>query len=63
MTRAIIANAADPERQRRYMASRQPTGAMGRAGDVAAAIAFLLSDAAVNITGSELTVDGGFSAV
>lgn len=63
MTRAIIERAEDPERQRRFMAERQPIGQMGRPEDVAAAIAFLVGDGSVNVTGSEITVDGGFSVV
>ena len=39
-----------------------PTGKMGDAWDVAYAALFLASDEARYITGSEITVDGGFTA-
>jgi NAD(P)-dependent dehydrogenase (short-subunit alcohol dehydrogenase family) len=36
---------------------------MGRDTDVANAVAFLASDAAAFVTGSELVVDGGMTAI
>jgi len=39
-----------------------PIGRLGRATDVANAIRFLASDAAAFMTGSELVVDGGWTA-
>jgi NAD(P)-dependent dehydrogenase (short-subunit alcohol dehydrogenase family) len=40
-----------------------PMRRMGAAGDIASVIAFLASDAAGYITGAELTVDGGSTAI
>jgi len=43
--------------------ARIPSGRMSTLKDVGAVVAFLASDAAVNIHGATLTVDGGFSIV
>ncbi|MEZ5972132.1 MAG: glucose 1-dehydrogenase [Hyphomonadaceae bacterium] len=44
-------------------AERHPLKRMGRDIDVANAVAFLASDAAAFVTGSELVVDGGMTAI
>ena len=48
---------------RANFAERHPMKRMGRDADVANAIKFLCSDAAAFITGSELVVDGGMTAI
>lgn len=48
---------------RARFAERHPLGRMGRDIDIANAVAFLASDAAAFITGTELVVDGGMTAV
>ena len=48
---------------RTQFASRHPLGRMGRDIDVANAVVFLASDAAAFMTGSELVVDGGMTAI
>lgn len=48
---------------RDQFASRHPLGRMGRDTDVANAVAFLASDAAAFVTGAELVVDGGMTAI
>lgn len=48
---------------RENFAARHPLGRMGRDTDVANAVAFLASDAAAFITGTELVVDGGMTAI
>lgn len=50
-----------PER-RTNMESRTPLGRLGMPEDIAAAIAFLLSDDASFITATDLIVDGGWTA-
>ena len=52
---------ADPEARAR-LAARHPLG-LGTPEDVARACIYLLSDAARWVTGSNLTVDGGYTAM
>jgi 3-oxoacyl-[acyl-carrier protein] reductase len=42
------------------LAEETPIGRLGTAEDIAAAVAFLVSDKASFITGQVLTADGGF---
>lgn len=46
----------------KFVLERTPMGRLGQAAEVAAAIAFLASDDASYVTGSELYVDGGWTA-
>jgi NAD(P)-dependent dehydrogenase (short-subunit alcohol dehydrogenase family) len=56
----ILHEHSHAESQRR-MQHKVPLGRLGSAGDVAAAVEYLLSDAAAYVTGAELTVDGGLA--
>ncbi|MER7764133.1 SDR family oxidoreductase [Streptomyces sp. NPDC097619] len=52
---------APVEPVKEYFRSQVPVGAFGKPGDIADAVAFLLSSRAAYITGQELVVDGGLS--
>jgi NAD(P)-dependent dehydrogenase (short-subunit alcohol dehydrogenase family) len=52
----------DEAAARTMVISQHPIGRLGTAEDVANVIAFLCSDDAAFVTGSELVVDGGYTA-
>ncbi len=60
--RYLVESYADPEEGRRAIRSRQLTGDLGRAEDVAHAALYLASDEARFVLGSGLVVDGGLTA-
>jgi 2-keto-3-deoxy-L-fuconate dehydrogenase len=57
--RARIAEAPDPEQQRRDFLARQPTGKLAEAGDIAPLVVYLLSDESRFMTGQAVLIDGG----
>ena len=59
--RYLAESYADPEDGRRSIRSRQLTGDLGRAEDVAHAALYLASDEARFVLGSGLVVDGGLT--
>ena len=60
-TPMTAAGRADPERYQKSMA-RTPLGRYGEPEDVAFGVLFLASDESSYMTGSELVIDGGFTA-
>lgn len=59
----ILADAPDPAAARAAMVARQLDGRMGTPEEIAAGIAFLLSDGARFVNGSAFVMDGGMTAV
>ena len=51
------------EKAREVMAPKHPIGRLGRPDEIAAAAVFLASEEASFITGSDLLVDGGYTAI
>jgi NAD(P)-dependent dehydrogenase (short-subunit alcohol dehydrogenase family) len=60
--RAIRA-APDPEEHERWLASSRPARRLGTPEEIAAAIVFVAGDQASFMTGAELVIDGGYTAV
>jgi NAD(P)-dependent dehydrogenase (short-subunit alcohol dehydrogenase family) len=58
MTKAMLASAEGRE----ISARRYPLGRIAEPDDIARGIVFLLSSQASFITGTELVIDGGFTA-
>jgi 3(or 17)beta-hydroxysteroid dehydrogenase len=59
MVHNYIAEAPDPETERKHWDAFTPVGVSGRAEDVAELIAFIAGDASHLINGAELLIDGG----
>jgi NAD(P)-dependent dehydrogenase (short-subunit alcohol dehydrogenase family) len=58
----LLAAAEDPAATRAALVARQPMGRLGTAQEIAKAIAYLASDDAAFVTGTELVIDGGLVA-
>jgi NAD(P)-dependent dehydrogenase (short-subunit alcohol dehydrogenase family) len=58
-----IARADDPAAHERQLATSRPAQRLGTPGEIAAAIVFAASEQASFMTGTEIVVDGGYTAV
>lgn len=61
--RDAAGNLLSPEQAAATWLNLIPNGRFGMPTDIAGAIAFLASDASAYMTGSEITIDGGYTAV
>jgi len=59
---AAIERAADPAAHEEWLASSRPANRLGTPGEIAAAIVFAASEEASFMTGTEIVVDGGYTA-
>lgn len=62
LIQSIFDSYPDPAEQRRLVEQRQVMKCIGRPEDIGYAVAFLVSDEACFITGTQLYVDGGLTA-
>ena len=59
---AHLANFEDPEPEYQRLASKHPIGFLGSPDDVAYGVIYLASDESRFVTGTELVIDGGYTA-
>jgi NAD(P)-dependent dehydrogenase (short-subunit alcohol dehydrogenase family) len=62
LVEAAIARASDPREHERLLGSSRPLGRLGTPEEIAAAIVFVASDGAAFMTGTEVVLDGGYTA-
>jgi len=60
---ASLESADDPEAAHRHLAHQSPAERIATPDEIAAAVSFLVSEQAGYVSGTTLTVDGGWSAV
>ena len=60
---AAISSAEDPAAHERMLASSRPANRLGRSEEIAEVIAFVLREEVSYLTGSEVVIDGGYTAV
>lgn len=60
---SFLGSQEDPAAAEQTLAATHPVGRIGDPEEVAAAMCFLLADEASFITGANLQVDGGYTAV
>jgi NAD(P)-dependent dehydrogenase (short-subunit alcohol dehydrogenase family) len=62
LVETAIASAPDPAAHESWLSSARPAGRLGTPEEIAAAIVFVASEKASYMTGSELVIDGGYTA-
>lgn len=62
MVAALAEQSPDPERAKKRLESAAPLGRLGTPHEVASLVAYLASDAAAFVTGTEVAIDGGLTA-
>jgi NAD(P)-dependent dehydrogenase (short-subunit alcohol dehydrogenase family) len=62
MVENYLSRLGDVEAGRKAVGAAHPVGHLGEPGDIAAGILYLASDESKFMTGSELVIDGGFTA-
>jgi NAD(P)-dependent dehydrogenase (short-subunit alcohol dehydrogenase family) len=62
MVQGFVAGQADADQGRKAIAALHPLGHMGEPDDIAWGAVYLASDEAKFVTGSELVIDGGYTA-
>lgn len=62
LVRSAIASSPDPKAHEQMLSQSRPAKRLGRPEEIAAAIAFVLGDDVAYMTGSELVIDGGYTA-
>ena len=62
LVEGAIAGAPDPAEHERALASRRPANRLGRPEEIASAIVYAASEQASFLSGTEIVVDGGYTA-
>ena len=62
MVEDFINKTPDPEETKKHLDSLHPIGHMGEPNDIAYGVLYLASDEAKFVTGTELIIDGGYTA-
>jgi NAD(P)-dependent dehydrogenase (short-subunit alcohol dehydrogenase family) len=63
LVESAIESASDPVAHEKHLAASRPLGRLGTEEEIAQVIAFAVSEGATFITGTEIVVDGGYTAV
>jgi NAD(P)-dependent dehydrogenase (short-subunit alcohol dehydrogenase family) len=63
LVEAAIRSAKDPEEHEKWLASSRPAKRLGAEEEMARTIVFVAGDAVPYMTGSEIVIDGGYTAV